>query len=79
VRRRQLESEASFGCFFQERLLPAFQRVGSVLPPDARPELLPANNLFLRQELAAPGCQRVELVLEELFNRLVHRRQNGEK
>jgi hypothetical protein len=40
------ESEEAFGRFFQEQLLPAFQRAGVQMPPDARPQFLPARNIL---------------------------------
>src|SRR2546423_11123491 len=40
------ESEDAFNRFFQERLMPAFQRAGVQMPEGARPEFMPASHLL---------------------------------
>jgi hypothetical protein len=40
------ESEQAFGQFFQERLTPAFQRVGVQVPEGMQPQFLQARNLL---------------------------------
>jgi hypothetical protein len=40
------ESEAQMNRFFQDKLMPAFQRAGVQPSADLRPQLLPARNLY---------------------------------
>ncbi len=40
------ESEEAFNSFMQERLAPAFERAGVQMPPDARPQFMPAWHIL---------------------------------
>jgi hypothetical protein len=40
------ESEEVFGQFFQERLKPAFERVGVQVPEDMQPQFVPVRNML---------------------------------
>ena len=40
------ESEEAFQQFFQDRIMPAFQKAGLEMPPDLQPQFLQARNML---------------------------------